>query len=60
MGFGYLPEPLNAVDVGFAVHERVFLVPDPEVLVVANVHQPVVAFEAVGSRRPRWGPPCPG
>jgi len=41
--FGNAPERLNAIDVMLSSDEFVVAVVDPELLVKADVHQPVVA-----------------
>jgi len=46
--FGKAPERLNAIDVMLSSGEFVVAVADPEMLVKADVHQPVVAASAVG------------
>jgi len=46
--FGKAPKRLNAIDVMFPPGELVVTVADPEMLVKADVHQPVVATPAVG------------
>jgi len=46
--FGKAPKQLNAIDVMFSPDELVVTVVDPEMLVKADVYQPVVAMPAVG------------
>jgi len=46
--FGKAPERLNAIDVMLSSDEFVVAVVDPEMLVKADVHQPIVATPAVG------------
>lgn len=47
-GFGDAPEALDAVDVVVTFGKLVVAMVDTKVLVVAHIHQAIVAFEPVG------------